>query len=250
MPVDTIRIEGLTVDCVVGVYPRERDTPQPLTVDVALRLDTERAATRERMHATVHYGAVAAQIELVLQSCRFHMLETAAHALAKLLLAPPARAERRAQVESLSLTLTKPRALGGNGVPSLTVEREAGWVTLGHEKTSFGTVDVVHETKDAGIYRLNVAPRSAIPLHLHRTMHEVEMVLTDGLRCQGRDVVAGSVFRWPLGAPHVYDNPTSRTQTILCVDSPPFDARDEVRVEGEPADVAPELPPWAREPGG
>ena len=105
---------------------------------------------------------------------------------------------------------------------------------------TFGTVDIVHETRDAGIYRLNVAPGKSIPLHVHRVMHEAEMVLGSGMLCQGKPVAPLTVHRWPHGSAHAYHNPTRRTQTILCVDSPPFMPDDEVPVSGEPARIAPE----------
>jgi dihydroneopterin aldolase len=234
---DWIRTSGLEVDCVVGVYPHERDTPQPLRLDVELCLDTEAAAKRERLRRTVDYAALTAQLAFLLRSARFRMLETAAHALARYVLAPPAPGERRAAVERARITLTKPTALGGAAVPSLTIERDAAWVELTQEQKPFGTVDVIHETRDAGIYRLNVAPGHVIPLHVHRVMQEAEMVLSDGLLCQGMPVRAGTVHRWPKDAAHGYKNPTRRHQTILCVDSPPFIPEDEVAVSGEPAHV-------------
>jgi dihydroneopterin aldolase len=142
-------------------------------------------------------------------------------------------------VERLRLRLTKPSALSGLAVPYLEIQRSAEDVVLETEETSFGRVDVVFETSEAGIYRLNVAPRGSIPLHVHHKMRESEMVLSEGLLCQNRRVPAGGVFHWPLGVPHRYDNPTDRYQTILCVDSPSFIAEDERQVEGEPADVRP-----------
>ncbi|GAB5540750.1 MAG: hypothetical protein SangKO_005100 [Sandaracinaceae bacterium] len=240
---DVIRIQGLRVDCVVGVYPHERHRVQPLEVDVAMTLDTRRAGQRERLAHTVDYAATANQIAFLLRSCRFYMLETAARALTRLLLAPPAPGERRARIQEVELRLTKPFALAGHGVPSLQVTRDASDVSLTHEKKPFGTVDILDETKHVGIYRLNLAPGGVIPLHVHRTMQESELVLGDGLLCQGKPVAAGTVFRWPKEAPHRYDNPTDAWQSILCVDSPPFIPEDEVEVEGEPADVRP-LPPF------
>jgi dihydroneopterin aldolase len=234
---DWIRIRGLKVDCVVGVYPRERDMVQPLHLDADLCLDTEPAARRERLTLSVNYAAIGAQLAFLLRSCRFRMLETAAHALCSYLLAPPALGERRAQIARVKLTLTKPTALGGIAVPSLQIERDVAWVRVGHEDKPFGTVDVIHETRDAGIYRLNVAPHQEIPLHLHRVMQESEMVLSRGLYCQGKPVAQGAVHRWPKGAAHCYHNPTRRHQTILCVDSPAFVQDDEIAVEGEPAHV-------------
>lgn len=239
---DVIAIEGLSVDCVVGVYPHERHVPQPLRVDVRMELDTETAGVTQRLRKTIDYALVASQIAFILQSCRFHLLETAAHALTRYLLAPPALGEDRARVQALSLRLVKPMALGGNGTPSLEIHRDASEVKLGHESKPFGTVDVVHETKSEGIYRLNVAPGRSIPLHVHREMQESEMALGDGLLLNGRAIATGTVHRWPHGAAHVWSNPTERWQSILCVDSPPFLQHDEVEVEGEPAHVEPEPP--------
>jgi dihydroneopterin aldolase len=166
------------------------------------------------------------------------MVETAAHALARYLLLPPAPGERRAQIDALRLRLTKPSAsLAGQALPSLEITRDAEEFALQTEPSKFGHVDVVFETRDAGIYRLNVAPGRSIPLHVHRQMRESELVLTDGLLCQGKPVAPGTVFHWPLGAAHRYDNPTSRHQTILCVDSPRFMPEDEIEVDGEPAEV-------------
>lgn len=242
---DTIEIRGLPISCVVGVYPNERDVPQRLIVDVAMETSIEDAAVHERLRETVDYAAIAAQIRFLLESCRFRLVETAAHALAKLLLAEPALGERRAAVHALRLSLSKPDALGGRAVPTLTIERDAAWAqaTIVRHPKKWGHVDTLHETRDAGIYRLNVAPGAAIPLHVHHVMQQSELVLGDGLLCQGRRAPMGSVFRWPKGAPHRYDNPSEHWQSILCVDTPRLSSTDELEVTGEPADVAPE-PAW------
>ena len=242
MPSDVISIDGLRVDCVVGIYPQERGRPQPLDVDVRMRLDTRRAGEKERLAHSVDYAMAANQIAFLLRSCRFHMLETAARALSRFLLAPPSLGERRAAIDEVSVRLAKPHALVGHGVPSLEISRTADEVTLGREDKPFGTVDIIDETKHAGIYRLNIAPGRRIPLHVHRRMDESELVLSDGLFCQGRAVPPGTIFRWPKNAAHVYENPTERWQSILCVDSPPFLESDEIAVEGEPADVDPSPP--------
>ena len=203
-------------------------------------MDTERAARRERLKYTIHYGAVLDQVRFLLTTCKFRLLETAAHTLCRYLLAPPAPDEGRPQIQQVRLRLDKPSVLGGHAIPSLQVERDAGWVTLDQEHKPFGTVDIIHETRDAGIYRLNIAPGHGIPLHMHKQMRESEMVLGAGLLCQGREVAPGTVHRWPLGAAHRYDNPTARYQSILCVDSPRFIEEDEIPVQGAPASVQPE----------
>ena len=240
---DVLRIEELMVDCVVGVYPHERNASQPLRVDIEMRLSTEDSAIRESLRSTVDYASTAAQVVFLLRSCRFRLLETAAHVLARYVLAPPAPDERRAQIESAVIRLTKPGALRGFAVPSLEIERRASAYSFEIEHKPFGTVDIIHETRGAGIYRLNVAPGKSIPLHVHQQMRESEMVLGNGLLCQGEACPPGTLHRWPRGAAHTYHNPTDRHHTILCVDSPRFIPEDEIEVTGDPADV-PAEPPW------
>jgi len=234
---DVIALEGLVVDCVVGVYPHERDTPQPLRVDLSMELDTRSAAEHQRLRESVDYAAIAGQVTFLLTACRFRMIETAAHAIARYLLLPPAKGERRAPIEALRLRLTKSFALAGRAIPHVEIYREADEYSPVVEASKFGDVDVVFERRSIGIYRLNVAPGGTIPLHVHRQMHESELVLSDGLLCQGKPVAAGTVFHWPHGAAHRYDNPTDRMQTVLCVDSPRFSPDDEVEVDGEPAEA-------------
>ena len=242
---DVISVEGLELDCVVGLYAKERNRLQPLRLDVELECDTERAAVSEKISETIDYEALVSQVAFLLQSCRFQLLETAAHVLARYLLASPAPGEKRCQVDAARLRLSKPGALYGRAIPTVQIQRSAPWARLATEAKSFGTVDIVHETREAGIYRLNLAPGRDIPLHMHRRLQESEMVLGDGLLCQGEPARRGSVRRWPHGVPHTYSNPTDRHQTILCVDSPPFLEEDEIVVEGTPAPIQPE-PGWLR----
>jgi FolB domain-containing protein len=243
--VDFIELREIQVDCVVGIYPRERHVAQPLRLDVAMGLDTQKAARSESLSASVNYAAIAAQLGFLLRSCEFRMLETAAHALACYLLAPPAPGERRAQIQYVRIRLEKPLVLAGVAIPSLTIERERGFAEVTREHKPFGTVEIIHETRDAGIYRLNVAPGASIPLHVHQVMRESELVLGDGLLCQNKPVAAGTVHRWPKDAAHCYHNPTDRYQSILCVDSPRFIESDEIPVSGAPADVQPEARGYA-----
>lgn len=236
---DCIEINGLEVDCVVGVYPRERHMPQRVRLDLGMYLSTELAGRKELFSASIDYSAIAQQLGFLLRSCEFRMIETAAHALALYLLAPPSPGERRAQIEKLRLRVTKPFALGETAQPSLQIERDRQWATSLREQRPFGFVDVIHETRDAGIYRVSIAPGASIPLHRHKQMHEAELVLTEGLLCQRKPVPAGAAHRWPLGAAHCYDNPSDRYQTLLRVDSPRFLASDENPAAGEPDDVPP-----------
>ena len=162
--------------------------------------------------------------------------------MARYLLAPPAPNQPRAQIESVKLRLTKRGALPGFAVPGLEIERERAWCVLETKTKAYGKLDVIYETKDAGIYRHHLTPGQPIALHMHREMRESEMILTDGLLCQGKKCPAGAVYRWPLGAAHGYENPSEYVQSILCVARPRFLEHDVTLVDGDPADVVSEVP--------
>lgn len=232
---DTISLDGLAVDCIVGVYPSERQTPQPVHLDIALHLDTRRAGTASRLRDTVDYARLAGEIRFLLEASKYTLIESAAEALARYLLAPPRPSLRRAQVEAVRVSITKPRVSLLGARPTVTVEREPGdFEPMEVEVRPFGAVDVVYDAKDCGIYRLRIAPGAAIPTHVHRRMEESEMILTEGLLLQGQPATLGSARTWPLGFPHRYDNPGDEEQVILCVDRPAFIPSDEILVVDAP----------------
>lgn len=242
-PKDKILVEGLELECIIGIYEHERVAPQRVVVDVELTVNTEPAAVADRLEFTVDYEWVTSQVAFVLKVGRFQLLEAAAHAIGRALLLPPLVGEKRVAVEAVELRLRKPGALGGRGRPTLLFARSAGDVSYRQESKAFGTVDVVFETREVGIYRLNVASGQSIGLHIHQQMQEAELVLSAGLLCQGEPAKRGSVRVWPHGLPHRYDNPTDEVQALLCIDRPPFVECDEIAVGGEPGRIV-ALGPW------
>lgn len=218
---DVLSITGLETECVVGVYPRERGRPQSLRLDIDLHVDTESAGRSGRLSRTVDYDVTARAVVFLLQSCRFGLLETAGRALATFLLAPPAAGERRAAIQAVRIKLIKPQALEGSAIASLQVERDASWAHIRREVTSFGSVDVIHQSREAGIYRVNIAPRQDVDLFEHGAAHESELVLTSGLVASGEPIAEGARRSPGQGAPRRVVNPTRRWQSILAVDCLP-----------------------------
>jgi FolB domain-containing protein len=249
-PLDWITIRDLRVNCVIGIFAEEDTRVQPVSVTLRLGQAPRAHGVIESLEESVDYLAIAGQVSFLLAACRFRLLETAADALASYLLAPPARGERRAAIQRVALEIHKPNALPSPTTATLSIERAASPQPLRVETKSFGSVDVIHEAANAGIYRLNIAPGRQIPMHVHRAMEEHELVLTRGIRCQGREVFPGTAFHWPYGAAHFYENPTANYQTVLCVDRPRFIPDDEVEVGGAPAEIAPDHVWEPRDPHG
>ena len=238
-PLDVIELRQISVQCIVGVYPAERGTPQPLELDVALYLDTRKAASAGSLRDTVDYGRLAGELRFLLETADFRMLETAAEALCRYILAPPTEDSARAPVRAVTLRLSKPEALGGAGLASLQVHRAADEYQFEKEEKPFGRVDILFQDEHVGIYRLRIAPGRSIVTHEHQRMDEAELVLGHGLLLQGRPVLAGTGFRWPKHLPHRYDNPRALEQTVLCVDRPAFLPHDEVEVPEPPGGLVP-----------
>ena len=200
-PLDVITLRGLTVDCIVGIYNRERVTAQPLRLDVALFLDTRPAAVSGKLGHTVHYGRLAGELRFLLEVCRFELLESAAETVCHYLLAPATPDAPRARVDAVSVRITKPEALGGAAVPALQVHRAVAEMAYAGQDTSFGHVDALHEGMGYGVYRLRVKPGHSVPPQGPRVVEQSELVLGAGLLLQGRPVARGTAFHWPQGLP-------------------------------------------------
>ncbi|MBK8259732.1 MAG: dihydroneopterin aldolase [Nannocystis sp.] len=106
------RSAGCASTASAGVYPSERERLQPLGLDLTLHLDTRKAASGGHLADTVDYARVAGDLRFILEHARFLLLEVAAEALCRYLLAPLATG---AQIDEVSLTLRKttgPRRAG------------------------------------------------------------------------------------------------------------------------------------------
>lgn len=116
---ETIHIDNLQVECIIGIHPHEREQPQPLLVSVAIPGNFSQAAAAERIEATLNYSTVAETIREFVITGRFHLLETLARGLAR-------RLCEQFGLPGLHLHVRKPQAVAGSDGPavSLTVTRE------------------------------------------------------------------------------------------------------------------------------
>ncbi len=217
---DRLSIRSLRVDCIVGVGPRERQSPQPVVVDVHMGLHTGPAARLGRLRDTVDYARVAGEIRFLLQSCRFHLLESAAEAIAAWLCVPASADAPRAQVLDVEVQIDKPLALAGAAIPSLNIRRIATDLSPEIHEKATGYTDLLFATRECAVYRERLRPGASVPGHFHAQVEQAELILGSGLLVQGRPAEAGTARRWPRLFPHRYENPTRIEQSILCIDRP------------------------------
>jgi FolB domain-containing protein len=220
---DVIEIRGLAVACVVGVRPDERDREQPVRLDLELGLDLSRAGRSGRISETCDYDRVTDEVIALLRFRRYRLIEAAVEEIAAMLLGvhPP--------LERVKVRLEKPQALSDRAsAAAVTIERGREHYRLRHETTHFGRVDILLETRDAGLYLLHVDPGLEIPRHHHRIMRELEWLVDGELHQDGRRVAPVRPVTWGHGQIHSYQNRGDRTATLFCCDVPPFIPHDEI----------------------
>lgn len=227
---DKLSLKGMRFDCIVGLWDFERDTPQPVELDVTLHFDARQAAHQGKLAQTVDYSRLLGELRLILTASRFRLLESGAEAVAAWILAPPSADVPRPQVEAVDVRLSKLVALSGAAVPTLEIHRTREDFSRTTEHKPFGFVDIIFETKECGVYRERIHPRTVLPTRVHAHLDESELVLGDGFLLQGRPVAAGLAHTWPRGFPHRYENVTDVEQSFLCVDRPAFIPTDDVEV--------------------
>ena len=100
---DEISLTGLRVFGRHGVYDQERRDGQDFIVDLAMQVDTRRAATTDDVADTVHYGEVAEQVAAIVGGEPVDLLETLAARIAD-------RVLESELVRAVRVTVHKPQA--------------------------------------------------------------------------------------------------------------------------------------------
>jgi dihydroneopterin aldolase len=113
---DTIFLQALEVQAIIGIQDWERELKQTVRIDLELPVDARRAAERDEIDATVNYKAVAKQLIAYVEGTRFQLVETLAERIAELLLRDYAFAWVRVSV-------SKPGAIRGAQNVGVRIER-------------------------------------------------------------------------------------------------------------------------------
>jgi len=110
---DSVFIEGLQVDTVIGAYDWERDIRQCLRLYLSFAWDNRPSAAGDDLSLALDYASVSARVQAFAEQARFELVETFAERLVEVLMA-------EFQIPWVRLKLTKPGAVpaarGGVGV--------------------------------------------------------------------------------------------------------------------------------------
>ena len=113
---DTVLIESLGVDTVIGVYDWERRITQRLEINLELATDIRPAAQADDIFLTLDYDAISTCIDDFASSHEFSLVETFADRLATLLC-------EAFSLPWLRLTVRKPGAVAAAASVGVRIER-------------------------------------------------------------------------------------------------------------------------------
>lgn len=113
---DSVLIEGLAVETVIGVYDWEREVTQQLLIDLDMAWDNSVPAGDDDVAKALDYAAVSERVTTYLQELQPQLLETAAEQLASCL-----RSEFG--VPWLQLIIRKPGAVPAARAVGVRIER-------------------------------------------------------------------------------------------------------------------------------
>lgn len=113
----TAGLRSLRVECIVGIHPHERETPQSVLFDIDLDYDFAAAAAADAIDGAVDYSAVASQVAELATRRQFQLIETMAEESAAMLLAQFPR------VGAVRIEVRKPAAVPAAACSFVRVER-------------------------------------------------------------------------------------------------------------------------------
>jgi len=117
MTVDTIRLCGIEVLCIIGDLPEERVREQRLLVDVTLETDLSAVIASDRISDTIDYADLASEIRDALRSAKCRLIERAAGVVADVCLEDP-------RVQRATVCVKKSGCVPGLGSAEVRITRD------------------------------------------------------------------------------------------------------------------------------
>jgi dihydroneopterin aldolase len=113
---DRIYLRDLRTETIIGIYDWERKIRQTVSFDFEFPGDIRRAAKTDRIEDTLNYKSVAKRVLAFVETSEFHLVETLAEEVARLIL-------REFSVEWVKVTVNKPGAVRGSRDVGVSIER-------------------------------------------------------------------------------------------------------------------------------
>ncbi|AYQ55989.1 Dihydroneopterin aldolase (EC [Bathymodiolus thermophilus thioautotrophic gill symbiont] len=113
---DIVFIQGLKIDCVIGIYDWEREIRQEITLDIEMSADIKAASETDHIDQTLDYKAVSKRLIDFVKTSEFQLVETLAEKITQIII-------QEFGVEKVKLTLNKGEAVTGAQGVGVIIER-------------------------------------------------------------------------------------------------------------------------------
>ena len=113
---DTVFINDLRIETIIGIYDWERKVRQIISLDLEMGTDIQRAAETDSIEDTLNYKAVAKRLIAFVEASEFQLVETLAEKIAAIVLT-------EFSVPWMRLTVHKPGAVRGSRDVGVIIER-------------------------------------------------------------------------------------------------------------------------------
>lgn len=113
---DSVYIQGLSVETIIGVHDWERKTRQTIYIDIEMNVRADKAAVSDWIGYAVDYSAVSQRVIEFTEASQYKLIETLAEQLARII-------RREFGVPWVQLRISKPSALAQAKDVGVVIER-------------------------------------------------------------------------------------------------------------------------------
>ncbi len=113
---DTVFIQNLSLDAVIGVFDWERQVKQKIRIDLEMSTDIAKAAATDALQDTLDYKAISLKIRDIVANNQPQLVETLIEMIAHSVM-------QDFGVPWVRITIAKPGAVRGSEAVGVTIER-------------------------------------------------------------------------------------------------------------------------------
>ena len=113
---DTVKIERLELDCIIGINPWERLTKQQITIDIEIDTDLTAAGKSDSIEDTINYRTIAKTVTTEIEKSDYGLVESIGAKIADICLEDD-------RVFSVRVTVRKPGAVRKASAVGIVIRR-------------------------------------------------------------------------------------------------------------------------------
>ena len=188
---DSVKIEGLACQCIVGVKEPERLHRQKVVIEVEMFLDTSSCSLCDDLQRTISYATVSREVHKYAEVSQHGLLETLAHGIARIVCMNFAVPECRVRIE-------KPRAVPLADQAVVEIMRKRSFFTseianksIGNNTAYASLRSSLTEKPPAGQHLVFLALGSNIGNTCDNLSNAVEQLRSAGVAVDGRICTSG-----------------------------------------------------------